>query len=211
MEPSARANAYGTTDELRDRLAASLDFAQRTVECADPLHPMWKVDLGQVSGFDKMMMEAGLFALLVARTEYWQDAAWSLARAIRKNYDSGSAIACILRHPRLATSIGALLLVLERFGLATEREVSVVHRALETEISFFERTRVRMRPLNADQIRNYLHKLIAAEGGLDFAGAYAIQRHGDMIIERTEGSYSNIVGLPVERLRATLEKLGVVH
>nr|WP_265267945.1 hypothetical protein [Sphingomonas lycopersici] len=132
MEPNARANAYGTTDELRDRLAASLDFAQRTVECADPLHPMWKVDLGQVSGFDKMMMEAGLFALLVARTEYCQDAAWSLARAIRKNYDSGSAIACILRHPRLATSIGALLLVLERFGLATAREISVVHRALES-------------------------------------------------------------------------------
>ena len=86
--------------------------------------------------------------------------------------------------------------------------VCLIHRLRETEISFFERTRVRMRPLNAQQIRDYLHKLNSTESGLDFAGAYAIQQHGDMIIEGIEGSYSNVVGLPVERLRATLEKLG---
>ncbi len=36
---------------------------------------------------------------------------------------------------------------------------------------------------------------------LDKAGAYAIQEHGRMIVEKISGSWSNIVGLPVERLR----------
>jgi len=41
-------------------------------------------------------------------------------------------------------------------------------------------------------------------------GAYAIQEHGEGVVEHTEGSYSNVIGLPVERLRATLERLGVL-
>jgi nucleoside triphosphate pyrophosphatase len=41
------------------------------------------------------------------------------------------------------------------------------------------------------------------------AGAYAIQEFGEGIVERIEGSYSNVMGLPTERVRATLEKLGV--
>ena len=40
---------------------------------------------------------------------------------------------------------------------------------------------------------------------LDKAGAYAIQEHGEQIIERTDGSWSNIMGLPMERLTDELE------
>jgi septum formation protein len=40
---------------------------------------------------------------------------------------------------------------------------------------------------------------------LDKAGAYAIQEHGDLIISEISGSYSNVVGLPVEQLRAELD------
>jgi septum formation protein len=42
---------------------------------------------------------------------------------------------------------------------------------------------------------------------LDKAGAYAIQTNPDMIIERWEGSLSNVIGLPVERLRKELKHL----
>ena len=52
-------------------------------------------------------------------------------------------------------------------------------------------------PLDAGQIRDYLAKV----NPLDKAGAYAIQEHGDMIISEMSGSYSNVVGLPVERLK----------
>lgn len=124
--------AYGTRADLRERLDACLVFAQRAVEGADPAHPLWKVDLGQVSGYEKMMMEAGLFAHLVRRLGCYDDAVHGLARAIRANYDSTSALSCIMRHPRLAASIGTLMLVLERFGLATEQERAVVHGAMES-------------------------------------------------------------------------------
>ena len=43
---------------------------------------------------------------------------------------------------------------------------------------------------------------------LDKAGAYAIQEHGDLIIDRFEGSFENIMGLPVQRLQAELVQLG---
>jgi hypothetical protein len=79
-----------------------------------------------------MMMEAALFAHLVGRMGFCDAAVWGLARAIRANYDSSSAVVCILRHPRLAASLGTLLLVLERFGLATQQERAVVHGALES-------------------------------------------------------------------------------
>lgn len=83
--------------------------------------------------------------------------------------------------------------------------VCLIRRAHETEISFFERTRVWMRPLNTEQIHSYLRKI----NPLDKAGAYAIQEFGDGIVEHIEGSHSNVIGLPTERVRSTLETLGM--
>lgn len=84
--------------------------------------------------------------------------------------------------------------------------VCVVHRPLGTQLSFCDRTRVWMRPLASAQIRDYFAKM----DPLDKAGAYAIQEHGDGVVERIDGSYSNVVGLPVERLLATLQRVGVL-
>ena len=67
-----------------------------------------------------------------------------------------------------------------------------------------EITAVTFRPLDAVNIRRYLTQV----NPLDKAGAYAIQEQGDLIIERIDGSYSNVVGLPVERLRTELEGWG---
>ena len=83
--------------------------------------------------------------------------------------------------------------------------VCLVHRALDTELAFADTTRVWMRPLTPAQIAEYFGKI----NPLDKAGAYAIQEHGEGIVERIEGSYSNVMGLPTERLQATLERLGV--
>jgi septum formation protein len=83
--------------------------------------------------------------------------------------------------------------------------VCVIHRAFDTEITFAERTGVWMRAVTREQIREYFTKV----NPLDKAGAYAAQEHGDLIIERIGGSFSNVMGLPVERLRATFEKLGI--
>ena len=61
------------------------------------------------------------------------------------------------------------------------------------------------KPLTDAIIRDYY----AMVNPLDKAGAYAVQEHGDKIIDHTEGSWSNIVGLPMERLREELAELGV--
>ena len=42
---------------------------------------------------------------------------------------------------------------------------------------------------------------------LDKAGAYAIQEHGEDIVESIDGSLTNVIGLPVERLKETVEYL----
>ena len=83
--------------------------------------------------------------------------------------------------------------------------VCLVHRPLDTELTFTDTTRVWMRPLTRPQIAEYLGKV----NPLDKAGAYAIQEHGGGIVERIDGSYNNVMGLPTERLQATLERLGV--
>jgi septum formation protein len=45
---------------------------------------------------------------------------------------------------------------------------------------------------------------------LDKAGAYGIQAHTDMLLERMDGSFTNVVGLPVERLMEVLATHSVV-
>ncbi len=65
---------------------------------------------------------------------------------------------------------------------------------------FVEVTNVTFRPLDAVRIRRYLGKVNV----LDKAGAYAIQEEGDLIVEKIAGSYTNVVGLPVERLQTEL-------
>src|SRR6516162_9493243 len=64
-----------------------------------------------------------------------------------------------------------------------------------------ESTAVTFRSLDAPKIRRYLNRV----NPLDKAGAYAIQEDGDFIIESISGSYTNVVGLPVERLTEELK------
>ena len=50
---------------------------------------------------------------------------------------------------------------------------------------------------------------VASGAPLDKAGAYAIQDLGGALVERLTGSYTNVVGLPVEETRRLLEEFGV--
>jgi septum formation protein len=58
--------------------------------------------------------------------------------------------------------------------------------------------------LDEAQVREYTSKV----NTLDKAGAYAIQELGEILISEISGSYSNVVGLPVEILREELEAWG---
>ena len=71
---------------------------------------------------------------------------------------------------------------------------------------FAASTSVTFRKLHIGQIRRYL----ALIHPFDKAGSYAIQEEGDLIVQGFKGSFSNVVGLPIERLREELERMKVV-
>jgi len=79
--------------------------------------------------------------------------------------------------------------------------VCLLHLRRHRQRIFCDSTRVVFRRLDSEQIRQYVGRI----NPLDKAGAYAIQEHGDTIIKAITGSFSNVVGLPLERLQAELE------
>jgi septum formation protein len=68
-------------------------------------------------------------------------------------------------------------------------------------------TRVHFRLLSADRVDRY-----AATGeGRDKAGAYAVQGIGSGLVDRIEGSYTNVVGLPAAETVDLLERHGALR
>jgi septum formation protein len=72
--------------------------------------------------------------------------------------------------------------------------------------SFHDVSRVYFRRLSRDEIDNYLARV----NPLDKAGAYAAQGFGSEIIEKINGSFTNVVGLPMEKTTAALAAFGVL-
>lgn len=64
-------------------------------------------------------------------------------------------------------------------------------------------TQVMFKTLSDALILDYHSKL----NPLDKAGAYGIQEHTEMLLERMEGSFTNVVGLPVDEVAAALREL----
>lgn len=70
---------------------------------------------------------------------------------------------------------------------------------------FYERTIVSMRDMSEKEIRRY----IATGEPMDKAGAYGIQGKCAIYIDKIDGDYNNVVGLPVAALYRELKKLGI--
>ncbi|RAU83211.1 Maf-like protein [Pontibacter arcticus] len=78
----------------------------------------------------------------------------------------------------------------------------------ESKTVFHDTTKVYFKALSDFEIDYY----ITTYKPYDKAGAYGIQEWIGMIgIERIEGSYFNVVGLPVQKLYAKLTELGIVN
>jgi septum formation protein len=71
--------------------------------------------------------------------------------------------------------------------------------------SAIEEVRVKFRRLRDDEIAAY----IATGEPMDKAGAYGIQGFGATIVERVEGDYFAVMGLPLVRLVGLLRDVGV--
>ncbi|MBO0727547.1 MAG: septum formation inhibitor Maf [Blastocatellia bacterium] len=72
-------------------------------------------------------------------------------------------------------------------------------------ISAVSSTRVKFAELSDAEIKWY----ISTGEPMDKAGAYAIQGHASLFVERIEGSYSNVVGLPMQLTYQLARKMGV--
>jgi septum formation protein len=66
-------------------------------------------------------------------------------------------------------------------------------------------TRVRFRDITESEIKNY----IASGEPMGKAGSYAIQGTGAVFVERIEGSYSGVMGLPIYETAILLSRFGV--
>lgn len=71
--------------------------------------------------------------------------------------------------------------------------------------NFFERTKVTMYPVSEEEIRDY----IAGGEPMDKAGAYAIQGLGAKFIQKIEGDYNNVVGLPIGRIYQEIKRKSI--
>jgi septum formation protein len=93
--------------------------------------------------------------------------------------------------------------MLGRLGGRTHQVVTgvcLIHWLEKRTRVFSECTNVSFKRLHERDIDEYLSSI----NPLDKAGAYAIQEGGERLVEAISGSYSNVVGLPVERVQREL-------
>ena len=77
-------------------------------------------------------------------------------------------------------------------------EKTVISHAVETKVS--------VNPMSTEEIQKY----IESKEPMDKAGAYGIQGRFSAFIEKIEGDYFNVVGLPVSYVYQVLKELGEV-
>jgi len=87
--------------------------------------------------------------------------------------------------------------VITGFTLIDAKSGKKVSKAMESKVYF--------RKLTNKEIDVY----VRTGESLDKAGAYAIQEAGSVLIEKIEGDYTNIVGLPLPSLVEELKKFGI--
>lgn len=72
----------------------------------------------------------------------------------------------------------------------------------EERVEFTVTTSVHFKSLSEAEMQEYHARI----NPMDKAGAYAAQEHGELVIERIEGSMSNVIGLPMEEVRSALQE-----
>ena len=87
--------------------------------------------------------------------------------------------------------------VITGFAILDTETGKVLSRSVET--------RVHMRTMALKEIDSY----VRSKEPLGKAGGYAIQGLGAVLVERIEGDYSNVVGLPLSALAESLKEFGI--
>lgn len=107
----------------------------------------------------------------------------------------------ILGKPKNKADAVAMLTMLS--GIEHQVITGVCLACGEKEITFAQVSKVKFYDLTAAEIEAY----VATNEPMDKAGAYGIQGKGCTLVEKIEGDYFNIVGLPVARVMREISKL----
>ena len=109
----------------------------------------------------------------------------------------------IFGKPRDATEAKLMLNILNGSEHRVITGITVIFNG--ATITETETTLVRFRKLSEDDMDAY----ISTGEYQGKAGAYAIQGYGSLFIERIDGDYFNVVGLPLQKLSIMLEGIGI--
>lgn len=154
-------------------------------------------------------MAAEIFSTDLPAAEICQINAYRKARAVAKHYPDAVVLGAdtlVYQGEYLFGKPADLNDAFQMLSALQGREHEVVTGVCLMQLRerrqrvFCVSTSVRFRPLRTSEIRRYLQRV----DPMDKAGAYAIQEEGDIIVEAISGSYSNVVGLPLERLAEEL-------
>lgn len=101
----------------------------------------------------------------------------------------------------------ALAILLELSGHTHEviTAVALIRQSPPLHLLRSEITRLTFKPFDEATARRYLELVHV----LDKAGAYALQEHGEMLVDSVEGESDNVVGLPLRAVRELLIQAGV--
>lgn len=135
------------------------------------------------------------------------------ANAVAVGLDNGIVIGAdtvvvqagrILGKPSGPQEAAAMLRLLQGSGHEVYTGVALVDVISRKTLVGHEMTRVFFDSLTEEEIRRY----VATGEPLDKAGAYGVQGLAALFINRLEGCYTNVVGLPLARLAKMLKQIG---
>ncbi|TVX87252.1 Maf family protein [Paenibacillus agilis] len=138
----------------------------------------------------------------------------SVARARRARGEGGLVIGAdtivvlrdtILGKPENEADAFRMLSALQNEVHEVYTGVAIIDALTGVELVRHRKTAVWMRPLNPEQITRY----IASGEPMDKAGSYGIQGLGAALVDRIEGCYFNVVGLPISLLADMLKVYGI--
>jgi septum formation protein len=109
----------------------------------------------------------------------------------------------ILGKPRDAADARRMLRLLSGRTHEVLTGVAMVRVCDRAQLTHVETTRVKFRDVSEKEIEDYLK----TGEPFDKAGAYAIQGIAAKFIEKIEGDYSNVIGLPLDQLQRLLNAL----
>lgn len=111
----------------------------------------------------------------------------------------------ILGKPKDARDAEGMLAMLSGNTHSVFTGVAVIDKENNHTINFYEETKVTMYSMSQEEIKAY----VKTGEPMDKAGAYGIQGKCAIHIEKIQGDYNNVVGLPIAAVYQRLKKIGI--